>query len=121
MKFPALTITFSGPLTISVPADPQLAALISLLLSMDGKLDLILKKEATEMAAIDDLAVKVARNATVTGSAIVLIQGIKAALDAAGTDPVKLAALGASLDSADDELAAAISANTPSAPPIPAV
>lgn len=69
------------------------------------------------MAAIDDLTAQVAANTTVIGSALTLIQGLAAALAAAGTDPVKLAALQASLKQSDDDLAAAVAANTPAAPP----
>ena len=42
-------------------------------------------------AQLDTLTTEVAETATVIDSAIVLIKGIKAKLDAAGTDPAKLA------------------------------
>src|SRR5438309_1709893 len=70
----------------------------------------------TLMAAIDDLTAQVTTNTSVIESAITLIQNIKALLDAAGTDPAKLAALSATLASEDDKLAAAVAANTPAAP-----
>ncbi len=62
---------------------------------------------------LDTLTAQVATNTDVIESALVLIQGLKAALDAAGTDPAKLAALSASLASEDEKLAAAVAANTP--------
>lgn len=62
---------------------------------------------------LDTLIAEVARNTTVEQSAIVLIQGLKAQLDAAGTNPVKLKALSDSLAKNDDDLAAAVAANTP--------
>lgn len=68
------------------------------------------------MAAIDDLTAAVARQTTVTKSALTLIQNLAAAITAAGTDPAKLAALTAALNANDDELAAAVLANTPAAP-----
>ncbi len=68
---------------------------------------------------LDDLTAQVSANATVIGSALTLIQGFKAQLDAAGTDPAKLAELSASLKSSDDALSAAVAANTPAAPPAP--
>jgi len=71
------------------------------------------------MAALDDLTAQVAANTTVIDSAIVLLEGLKAALDAAGTDPVKLKALSDSLAAEDSKLAAAVAANTPAAPPAP--
>lgn len=64
---------------------------------------------------LDTLTTDVANGATVEQSAIVLLQGLKAALDAAGTDPAKLAALSASLESSNQALADAIVANTPAA------
>src|SRR5512135_2768325 len=45
------------------------------------------------MAAIDDIQAAVTAENTVIDSAITLINGLSAALAAAGTDPVKLAAL----------------------------
>ena len=74
-------------------------------------------KMANELA---DLTTKVSDTKTVIDSAIVLIQGIKAALDAAGSNPVALKALSDSLAASDAALAAAIVANTPAAPPAPA-
>ena len=69
------------------------------------------------MAALDDLTAQVAANTTVEASAVTLIQGLAAQLAAAGTDPAKLASLQASLKTSADSLAAAITANTPAAPP----
>ncbi len=76
---------------------------------------LLHKLEAT-MAAVDDLTAQVAANTSVIESAITLLGNIKALLDAAGTDPAKLAALSATLAAEDDKLAAAVVANTPAAP-----
>lgn len=66
---------------------------------------------------LDDLTTKVANNNTLVGSAITLIQGLKTALDNAGTDPAKLKALSDALGTKDQELADAITANTPTPPP----
>lgn len=77
---------------------------------------LILSKQEAIMAAIDDLAKDVAAEDTVIDSAVTLLQGLKAALDAAGTDPAKLAALSADITSKTQALAAAVAANTPAAP-----
>ena len=89
---------------------PSLRTLIS---------DLIYKvdKMAGELA---DLQAKVAANTTVIESAITLIQGIKAALDAAiaANDPAALKALSDTLGAEDQKLADAVAANTP-APPTP--
>ncbi len=66
---------------------------------------------------LDTLTAQVTANTTVEGSAIVLIQGLASQIAAAGTDPAKLSALSASLKVSADALAAAITANTPAAPP----
>lgn len=70
------------------------------------------------MSELSDLQAEVAKAVTIEASAIVLIQGLKAALDAAGTDPVALKKLSDSLGAEDTALAAAIVAGTPT--PVPA-
>jgi len=70
------------------------------------------RKVSTMAGELDALTAEVANNTTVEKSALVLIQGFAARLDAAGTDPVKLKALSDSLKANDDELAAAVAANT---------
>jgi hypothetical protein len=71
------------------------------------------------MSALDDLTAQVTANTSLEQSAITLIQGLAAQLAAAGTDPAKLAALTTQLNSSSAALAAAITANTPAAPPTP--
>lgn len=93
-------------------AGRALAALVSLpshLAHLERRMDRI-------MSAIDDLAAQVAANTTVIGSAKTLIQGLAQQLAAAGTDPAKLQALQTQLQQSDNDLAAAIAANTASAP-----
>lgn len=67
------------------------------------------------MGELDDLKAKVAANTTVIASAITLLQGLKAKLDAAiaAGDPAALTALSAELGAQDQALADAIIANTP--------
>ena len=69
----------------------------------------------TMAGELDALRAQVARNGEVDASAIVLLRGIKAALDAAiaAGDPAALTALSASLGQSTDALAAAVSENTP--------
>ena len=64
---------------------------------------------------LDLLKTRVAENTTVIGSAITLLQGLKAKLDEAiaSGDPAALQALSAELGVQDQALAAAIQANTP--------
>lgn len=75
----------------------------------------IVKLEEVEMANLDQLTQEVSEIGTVVDSAIALLAGLKAALDAAGTDPAKLAELSASLDAKANELSAAVAVNTPAA------
>jgi len=67
-------------------------------------------------AELDTLTAEVAHNTDVEQAAVALLQGLKAQLDAAGTDPVALKALSDQLGANDAALAAAIVANTPAAP-----
>lgn len=85
----------------------------ALLLEILGRVKSIETKENTEMALIDDLQAEVATNTSVEQSAVQLLQNLKAQLDAAGTDPVKLQAIKDALTTNDQALAAAVAANTP--------
>lgn len=77
-----------------------------------------IERKLNEMSAeLDALTAQVSANTDVIESALSLIQGLKAALDAAGTDPAKLKALSDSLASEDQKLADAVAANTPAEPP----
>lgn len=92
-----------------------------------------LKRQGTIMSQVDDaitaLQVSVANLTTVDQSAVTLIQGIgaqiQAAVDAAlaqGATPAQLQALTdlkTAIDAQDIQLAAAVSAATPAAPPTP--
>lgn len=69
------------------------------------------------MAELDDLKAAVARETEVDESAIVLLNGLKAKLDAAiaAGDPAALKALSDSLGAESQKLADAVTANTPAA------
>ena len=68
------------------------------------------------MAQIGTLKQQVASNHDAIESAIVLINGIADRIKAAGVDQEQLDALVADLKNEDDNLAAAVAANTPAAP-----
>lgn len=74
------------------------------------------------MADLSGLEAQVTQVQSVDQSAITLLNGLKAQLDAAiaSNDPAKLQALSDSLGSSTSALAAAVAANTPAAPPAPA-
>lgn len=95
----------------------KLARIERLLVHITGKTEI-------EMTALTDLQAQVAANESVEQSAITLIQGLKTELDAAiasapTDDGAALQALSATLATDDAALAAAITANTPAAPPAP--
>lgn len=71
-----------------------------------------LKSMATNL---DDLTAAVEKDTEVDQSAITLLTGLKAALDAAGTDPVKLKELSDKIKNSTQALADAVVANTPAA------
>lgn len=79
------------------------------------------RQEALEMAAIDDLAANVAADTSVDQSAITLLNGLKAALDAAiaSGNPAQLQQLSDQLGQNVNALAASVTANTPVQPPPP--
>lgn len=92
----------------------QLTTLLAYL-NVPAKLDKILANQEKIMSALTDLQASVAAEDTVMDSAVTLLQGLSAALKAAGTDPAALAALKADIDAKTQTLAAAITANTPAA------
>lgn len=83
------------------------------------KLDVIIAKEDAMAGELAALQQKVAETIGIEQSALVLIQGFKAALDAAiaAGNPQALVDLSAQLDAADQALAAGIAANP--LPPTP--
>lgn len=95
--------------------DPAVARKLDQIL---GALTTILEKETTIMAALDDLKAAVAAEDTVVDSAVALLQGLKAALDAAiaSGNPADLTALSADIGAKTKSLSDAVAANTPAAP-----
>lgn len=68
------------------------------------------------MSTIAQLQAKIEANNNLTDSAVEMIKGLAAKLEEIKNDPAAIDALIASLEENNAELAAAISANTPSAP-----
>lgn len=95
---------------------PQLDGILQQLTVLERLARQQLIQERRMSKEMDDLTAQVEQNRTVTQSAITLIQGIKARLDAAGTDPAKLQALRDDLASQDQALADAVTTNTPAEP-----
>ena len=76
----------------------------------------ILAKGVKIMATVDDIQADVTAENTVIDSAVTLLKGLADALKAAGTDPVKLAALHTDITTKTQALAEAVAANTPASP-----
>ncbi len=106
-------------LTVTLVAGDELRATLA---RIEGALQIILKKEAIMAVELDTLTAQVAANTDVVKSALTLIQGFSAKLDAAvaaalaaGATPAVLKSLtdlSAILKGSDDELAGAVAANT---------
>jgi len=75
----------------------------------------ILERLTLMSAQLDALTAQVAATRDVTDSAILLLQGLRQQIIDAGVDQAKLTELTDSLKKETDELAAAVTANTPSA------
>lgn len=93
---------------------------------IERKVDLLLYqsgKEEFAMSALQDaldaLTTQVSENTSLEQSAITMIQGLAQQIAQAADDPAEVAALSAHLKESADALAAAITANTPAAPPTP--
>jgi len=79
-------------------------------------LERIENKENEMSAELDALTLEVADTNTIMQSAIVLIQGLAAQLQAIANDPAAILQLAADLDAQSDALAAAVAAPPPTTP-----
>lgn len=104
-----------GPIVI-ICGDEAIAKVIAEALKpIHEQLHQLLKGQAKIMTELETLKAKVAESVTVQKSAVILLDGIKAKLDAAiaSGDPAALAQLSADLGTETADLAAAVSRNTP--------
>lgn len=79
-------------------------------------LTVVVKQEDDVMQELDDIKADVQKTTDVEESAVVLIKGLAAKIDASAADPVALRALSAQLRAKATELAEAVAANTPAEP-----
>lgn len=106
-----ITIHIHGDIHVHPAGESAILAKVD---DLAQQVAVLIQEEKKEMAAIDDLTAQVHSNTTVIGSALTLIQGFQAKLDAAiAAGPAALNALSAELKQNDDALAAAVAANTP--------
>jgi hypothetical protein len=78
-------------------------------------LGMIQRKEEVMGVELDNLTAQVKANTEVEASAVVLLKGLAAQIEAIKTDPVALQGLSDSLKASADQLAEAVVANTPAA------
>lgn len=78
-------------------------------------LGMIQRKEEVMGVELDNLTAQVKANTKVEASAVVLLKGLAAQIEAIKTDPVALQGLSDSLKASADQLAEAVVANTPAA------
>jgi len=78
-------------------------------------LTVVVRQEDDVMQELEDIKADVQATTDVEESAVVLIKGLAAKIDASATDPAALRALSAQLKSKAAELAAAVAANTTAA------
>ena len=78
-------------------------------------LGMIKRKEEVMGVELDNLTAQVKANTEVEASAVVLLKGLAAQIEAIKTDPVALQGLSDSLKASADQLAEAVVANTPAA------
>lgn len=77
-----------------------------------------IERKLFEMSdTLDDVLTDVAAESTVDDSIITLLNGIAAELKAAGSDPAKITAVRTAIQANIAKITAAVTANTPAAPP----
>ena len=94
----------------------KLDAILILLSGLASKIAALTLKQEQAMTDLTALTVEVARNTEVDTSAIALLTGLAAQIEALKTDPAALQALADTMRGSSDALAAAVLANTPAAP-----
>lgn len=106
-----MALTWDSPELDAIRAlDARVGSLTDIMLQLYIKVEKI-------MANLDALTQQVEAQRTVVDSVLALIQGLADKVAAAGTDEAKLQQIVDDLRSQDDQLAAAVAANTPSEQP----
>jgi ABC-type transporter Mla MlaB component len=93
----------------------KLDAILILQSRLESSIAALTIKQEQAMADLTALTAEVARNTEVDSSAIALLNGLAAQIEALKTDPVALQALADTMKGSSDALAAAVVANTPAA------
>jgi chromosome segregation ATPase len=94
----------------------KIDSILILFTRIESSLAVLTMKQEQVMADLTALTAEVERNTAVDQSAIALLNGLAAQIEALKTDPVALQNLADTMRGSSDELAAAVAANTPAAP-----
>jgi chromosome segregation ATPase len=94
----------------------KLDTLLYLFSRLESKIAAFTTSQEQIMTDLTALTAEVTRNTEVDQSAIALLTGLAAQIEALKTDPVALQALADTMKGSSDALAAAVVANTPVAP-----
>ena len=94
----------------------KLDAILILLSGLGSKIEALITKQEHVMTDLTALTAEVERNTAVDQSAIALLTGLAAQIEALKTDPAALQALADTMRGSSDALAAAVLANTPAQP-----
>lgn len=94
----------------------KLDAILIMLSRVESNIAALTLKQEQAMTDLTALTAEVARNTEVDSSAIALLTGLAAQIEALKTDPAALQALADTMRGSSDALAAAVAANTPAAP-----
>lgn len=86
---------------------------------IEHKLDWLIQGELHQMADLTQLTTDVAADTDAVNSAVTLLNTLAAEITANANDPAALAQLASDLEANTANLAAAVTANTPAAPPAP--
>ena len=93
----------------------KLDQILAGLARIESDLAVIFTKQEQAMTDLTALTAEVTRNTEVDQSAIALLTGLAAQIEALKTDPIALQALADTMKGSSDALAAAVVANTPAA------
>jgi chromosome segregation ATPase len=94
----------------------KIDSILILFTRIESSLAVLTMKQEQVMADLTALTAEVERNTAVDQSAIALLNGLAAQIEALKTDPIALQNLADTMRGSSDALAAAVTANTPVAP-----
>jgi chromosome segregation ATPase len=107
------SVTFNLRISSDDPIYRVLSDLKAQLNTIQAHIQLLQRGETTMAADLSTLQNQVTKNTSVIDGAVQLINGLAAQIAAAKNDPVAIQAIVDQMNAKDDELAQAVTANTP--------